>query len=79
MPIGGAGVSSALEPLRRSFVEAGRDPDTVEVVPFGTVPDQGKLEYYASLGCSEVVLRIPSGSEDEMVRTLDDYTRFLSR
>ncbi len=61
MPIGGAGVSAALDALRHAFAEAGRDPDTLEVVPFGTVPDEGKLAHYASLGCTEVVLRVPSG------------------
>ncbi len=77
MPIGGKGIGTALDDLRRAFTDAGRDPGTLEVVPFGTVPDEGKLAHYTSIGCTEVVLRIPSGPEDEMVRTLDDYTRFV--
>ena len=77
MPIGGAGVADALDPLRRAFAAAGRDPGTLEVVPFGTVPDEGKLAYYASIGCTEVVLRIPSGPAATMVAVLDDYTRFV--
>jgi len=77
MPIGGAGIAAALDPLRRAFAEAGRDPDTLEVVPFGTVPDEGKLAHYASLGCTEVVLRVPSGPDADMLRVLDDYLRFL--
>jgi hypothetical protein len=77
MPIGGAGIGSALDELRAAFTAAGRDPDTLEVVPFGTVPDEGKLAHYASIGCSEVVLRVPSGPEPEMVRVLDDYARFV--
>ena len=48
-----------------------------EVVPFGTIPSEGKLDHYASLGVTEVVVRIPSGPDDEMRRALDDYTRFL--
>ncbi len=79
MPIGGAGITDALEALRGAFAAAGRDPDTVEVVPFGTVPDEGKLAHYEAIGCSEVVLRVPSGPEPDMVRVLDDYTRFVSR
>ncbi|HXQ90102.1 MAG TPA: LLM class F420-dependent oxidoreductase [Acidimicrobiales bacterium] len=78
MPIGGAGVTAALDRLRDAFADAGRDPDTLEVVPFGTVPDAGKLEHYASIGCTEVVLRVPSGTEADMVRVLDDYTRYLA-
>jgi len=79
MPIGGAGLGAAMGPLRQAFADAGRDPDTAEVVPFGTVPDEGKLEHYAALGCSEVVLRIPSGPEGEMLVVLDAYTRFIRR
>jgi probable F420-dependent oxidoreductase len=77
MPIGGAGIGAALETLRRTFADAGRDPDTLEVVPFGTVPDEGKLAHYAAIGCTEVVLRVPSGAERDMLGVLDDYTRFL--
>jgi hypothetical protein len=58
--------------------EAGRDADRLEVVPFGTLPDEGKLEHYASIGCTEVVLRIPSGAAPDMLRTLDDYARFVA-
>ena len=47
------------------------------MVPFGTFPDFGKLEYYAEIGCSEVVLRVPSGPASAMLATLDDYRRFL--
>jgi hypothetical protein len=42
------------------------------------VPTEGKLEHYASLGVTEVVLRVPSGTDDEMRRVLDDHTRFLA-
>ncbi len=77
MPIGGAGVGEALGALRSAVEAAGRDPGTVEVVPFGTIPDEGKLAHFAALGCPEVVLRVPSGRPDDMLRVLDDYTRFL--
>jgi hypothetical protein len=78
MPIGGAGVASSLAELRRAFEAAGRDPRSLHVVPFGTVPNEGKLEHYASLGVTEVVVRIPSGDADEMRRVLDSYVHFLS-
>ena len=52
-------------------------PTRLEVVPFGTVPDEGKLAHYEAIGCSEVVLRVPSGPELDMIRVLDDYVRFL--
>jgi probable F420-dependent oxidoreductase len=77
MPIGGAGIAASLPALRQAFSDAGRDPDTLLLVPFGTVPTEAKLDHFASLGVTEVVLRVPSASPDEISRVLDDYTRFL--
>ncbi|MCU1429948.1 MAG: luciferase family protein [Actinomycetia bacterium] len=77
MPIGGAGVSGAIAELRGAFEAAGRDPATAQVVPFGTVPDAGKLDYYESLGIEEVVLRLPAAGYDEVLATLDTFTSFL--
>ena len=62
IPIGGAGVRAALADLARACEARGRDPETLRIVPFGTVPDAGKLEYYASIGIDEVVLRLPRRS-----------------
>lgn len=77
MPIGGAGVGAALPHLRRAMEQAGRDPATLQVVPFGTVPDPGKLEYYASIGVTEVALRIPSAPADTVLPVLDRYAALL--
>lgn len=77
MPIGGAGVGAARRELQSAFERAGRDPDELAVVPFGTVPDEGKLEHYREIGVTEVVLRVPSGPPERMLRALDDYARFL--
>ena len=76
MPIGGAGMSAALPDLRAAFERAGRDPANLDVVPFGTIADAGKLAHYESLGCSEVVLRVPMGPADEVLRALDELVRF---
>lgn len=78
MPIGGAGLSSALPELRAAMEKADRDPATLHVVPFGTLPDEGKLEHYREIGVTEVVLRVPSGPPAETLRVLDDFRRFLS-
>ena len=56
----------------------GRDPAELAVVPFGTLPTAEKLDYYASLGITETVLRLPSAGRDEVLRTLDDHQRFLT-
>ena len=50
MPIGGAGVREALPALAEACERFDRDPATVRLVPFGTLYDAGKVEYYASLG-----------------------------
>ena len=78
MPIGGAGLAGALPELRRAADAAGRDPGELSVIPFGTIPDPGTLDHYASLGVAEVVLRIPGGPAGTVLPVLDDYTRYLS-
>lgn len=79
LPIGGSGLSEALPDLRRRAEAAGRDPGGLAVVPFGTLPDPGKLEHYAGLGVREVVLRLPAGDPDGMRRGLDDLAAHLPR
>jgi alkanesulfonate monooxygenase SsuD/methylene tetrahydromethanopterin reductase-like flavin-dependent oxidoreductase (luciferase family) len=79
MPIGGAGLGAALPELRRAVEERGRDPESIRVVPFGTVPTDDKLAHFHSQGISEVVLRVPSGSAPAMLAVLDEQTEFLTR
>jgi probable F420-dependent oxidoreductase len=63
LPIGGGGLAEALPRLRARAEEAGRDPASLAVVPFGTIADKAKLEHYARLGVEEVVLRVRAGDE----------------
>jgi probable F420-dependent oxidoreductase len=77
MPIGGAGIREALPELRRQLEERGRDPGALHVVPLGILPDPAKLDYYASVGVTEAVLRLPSAPRDQVLPVLDDYVRFL--
>lgn len=77
IPIGGAGVRAAMDDLRHAMTQAGRDPATLRVVPFGSVPDRGRLEYYASIGVTEVVLRIPCAPTDVVLPLLDEYAKLL--
>lgn len=78
MPIGGAGVRAALPELQRAAEARSRDPSTIRVVPFGTIPDPGKLDYYEGLGIDEVVLRIPVGGRDATLPVLDEYSRLVN-
>jgi probable F420-dependent oxidoreductase len=77
IPIGGAGIRAALPDLHRACDAAERDPETLQIVPFGTVPDAGKLEYYASIGVTEVVLRLPGGGADRVLPILDEYAMLV--
>jgi probable F420-dependent oxidoreductase len=77
MPVGARGVAKNLPVLRSAFEEAGRDPSSVRVVPLGSIPDAGKLEYLASLGITEVVLNLPSADRDTVLSVLDDHAKVV--
>ena len=66
-----------LPDLHRACEAVGRDPATLRIVPFGTLPDPGKLEYYASIGITEVVMRVPGGHAERVLPILDEYARTL--
>ena len=77
MPIGGSGLADAIPRLHHLTEEAGRNPDDLAVIPFGTIGSPAKLEHYASLGIDEVVLRVPSGNADAMLGELDSLAALL--
>ncbi len=79
MPIGGSGLAGALPRLHQALEARGRDPGSVRVVPFGTVPADGKLDRYRELGVHEVVLRVPSGPAGDMLRMLDAHAGYVER
>ncbi|WP_106398115.1 TIGR03619 family F420-dependent LLM class oxidoreductase [Actinocorallia populi] len=78
LPIGGAGIREARPRLEAACEKAGRDPSTLSVIPFGTLPTHAKLEYYQALGIEEVVLRVRGGTRDEVLPVLDSYREFLT-
>jgi probable F420-dependent oxidoreductase len=77
MPIGGSGLAEAIPRLQRLAEENGRDPSTIAVIPFGTLGTRPKLEHFASLGVTEVVLRVRSGDTDEVLAQLDSLAALL--
>jgi probable F420-dependent oxidoreductase len=77
IPFGGAGVRAALPELHAAFEAQGRDPKELRIVPFGTFPDAGKLEYYESIGIDEVVLRIPNTGAGDILPVLDEYAALI--
>jgi probable F420-dependent oxidoreductase len=78
IPIGGRGLTEALPELRKTAEATGRDPKELRVVPFGTLPNRGKLDHYASLGIEEVVLQLPSSPAEKVLGVLDGYTEFVT-
>jgi probable F420-dependent oxidoreductase len=77
LPIGGGGLTEQMPKLRRVWEDAGRDPAALHVVPFAVLPNPGTLDHYRGLGVEEVVLQLPPGGIDEVLRTLDEYARYL--
>ncbi|MCU1498625.1 MAG: luciferase family protein [Acidimicrobiales bacterium] len=79
IPIGGAGVAAAMADLHAAARKVDRDPAELTVIPFGTLPDQGKLDHYEALGITETVLRLPSAGREQVLRVLDSFEPFLTR
>ncbi|MFD8979829.1 TIGR03619 family F420-dependent LLM class oxidoreductase [Streptomyces sp. NPDC059564] len=77
LPIGGRGLTESVPVLRQAWEAAGRDPKTLQVVPYAVQPNPGKLGHYAELGLEEVVLQLPSAREAEVLRALDDFAQYL--
>ncbi|MSO78621.1 MAG: LLM class F420-dependent oxidoreductase [Acidimicrobiia bacterium] len=77
IPIGGAGLRAALPDLHEACEAFGRDPSVLRIVPFGTTPDPGKFDYYASMGIEEIVLRVPGGTADTVLPILDQYAAIV--
>ena len=77
MPIGGSGLGDAIPRLHHLAERAGRDPAELSVVPFGTIATEPKLEHYARLGIDEVVLRVRSGTDDDVRAQLEPLARLV--
>jgi probable F420-dependent oxidoreductase len=77
MPIGGSGLADAIPRLHRLAEEKGRDPADLAVVPFGSIGTGAKLEHYAALGAKEVILRVQSGTADDVLHELDSLAPLL--
>jgi probable F420-dependent oxidoreductase len=77
IPIGGAGLAEAIPRYREAVAAAGRDPDTVRVVPFGSHPTADKLEHFRTIGVTECVFRVPSAGRDEVLGVLDQQAELI--
>jgi probable F420-dependent oxidoreductase len=78
IPIGGKGLTAAIPELRAVAEAAGRDPDELEIVPFGSIPDPGKLEHFERIGVTECVFQLPSRPRDDVLRVLDQQAALVA-
>lgn len=78
IPIGGHGLTEAIPRLREVVAQAGRDPDDLEIVPFGSIPDPGKLDHFERIGVTECVFRIPSAPRDVVLPHLDQQAALVT-
>lgn len=79
MPIGARGVAAALPQLREAVERVGRDPSSLEIVPVGSTPDPGKLEYFAKIGITEAVFGLEHGDRDVVLREMDRCVEAVGR
>lgn len=79
IPIGGSGLADAIPRYKDAVAAAGRDPEAMRIVPFGTVPTAPKLEHFASIGVTECVFRIPSAHADAALPVLDEHAELVAR
>lgn len=63
--------------LRDEWTAAGRDPKSLEVVPYAVLPSPGKLAHYAEQWVTKVVLQLPPWGDLEVLRELDEYAQYL--
>jgi len=71
IPIGGAGLNESIPSFYAAVEAAGRDPQSMRVVPFGSHPSSEKLNYFASIGVTECVFRLPSAPQAEVMKVLE--------
>lgn len=72
IPHGASGLRDSIPQLREAFERVGRDPASARVIAFGVSADADKLEYLASLGVEEAVVRIEPGDETSSLRALEE-------
>ena len=73
----------AASPTRSpSCVKSSRRTDATrtscEIVPFGSIPDPGKLDHFESIGVTECVFQLPSAPADQVLPLLDKQAAIVA-
>jgi probable F420-dependent oxidoreductase len=78
IPIGGKGITDAVPRLQERFAAEGRDPAALEITPFGSTPDHGKLDHFDKVGVTECIFDLPSAPADTVLPILDRYATLVA-
>ncbi len=78
IPIGGAGLTESIPRYKEAVAAAGRDPEAMQIIPFGSLPTAPKLAHFAEIGVTECVFRIPSAPADEVLPVLDEQAALVA-
>ena len=78
LPFGGGGVREALPALREACERVDRDPATLRIIPFGTLFDAAKVDYYETLGIDEIVMRVAAGTREPVLTELDRLAKLVN-
>jgi len=71
IPHGSRGLQNALEDLGKACEAIDRDAAEIEIVPFGSLPSPDKLDWWARIGCAEVVIVLLDVDRDAARRELE--------
>jgi len=79
IPIGIAGddILASLPALRRMAADAGRDPDSIEINIFGTLPDPGLIKRYRDAGIRRCIFSLPPRGREKVMPILDKYAELV--
>jgi probable F420-dependent oxidoreductase len=79
IPTGGKGVKAALPRLREAVEAAGRDPASLEIVPFSSdETNHGKVDYLEEAGATEYAFDLPPDTGDVVFPILDRIAKFVA-
>ena len=77
IPIGGSGIKEKIPVLKEALDKEGRNLSEIDIIPFGVLPNQKKLDYYKSLGIAEVVFRLESSTNKEVLSNLEELAKYI--
>lgn len=77
IPIGGAGLTESIPAFKHAVAEAGRDPESMRIITFGSVPNAEKLAHFERIGVTECVFRIPTATADTVLPLLDRQAELI--